>query len=147
MFKSSKTYQTPAMTPQETARLYVGGGLVVRKVDGKKPEMGKGIDRVWRYPDVIELDTGYHTVMVALDRGMSFLQPSTMLSVDAQAGHSYIIGAVLFSTRNTEKRKWRAVIVDKGKDYAGGVSPNPEYRVVPDKQNDDAPDAGEETGT
>ena len=47
----------------------------------------------------------------------------------AKAGHSYIIGAVVY-VRDAQETAWRAVLVDKGPGYNEGVSPEPAYKVL-----------------
>jgi len=116
----------------DVAVLYIGGGIRVQNVNEYTPRglrLGQ-IGNAWRYPAVLELLPGTYRITVSYAQD-SFLvsQPATVVSLEAKARHSYIVGAVVY-VRNAQAKAWRAVIVDKGLGYDEGVSPEPAYRVL-----------------
>ena len=116
----------------DVAVLYIGGGIRVQNVNEDTPgylRLGQ-IGNAWRYPAVLELLPGTYRITVSYAKD-SFLvkQPATVVTLGAQAGHSYVLGAVVY-VRNTQVKAWRALIVDKGVGYHGGVRPEPAYKEL-----------------
>jgi hypothetical protein len=116
----------------DVAVLYIGGGIRVQNVNEYTPgyvRLGQ-IGNAWRYPAVLELLPGTYRITVSYAED-SFLvkQPATVVTLEAQAGHSYVLGAVVY-VRKTQVKAWRALIVDKGVGYHGGVRPEPAYKEL-----------------
>jgi hypothetical protein len=122
-------YTGQQRSSDDVAVLYIGGGLRIQNVNENTPgylRLGQ-VGSAWRYPDVLELLPGAYRITASYAKG-SFLvsQPETVVTLRAKAGHSYIVGAVVY-VRNAQVKAWRAVIVDKGLGYDEGVSPEPVY--------------------
>ena len=117
--------------PDKAARLLIGGGIVVKKIDGRThPRISLDtFDRSWRYPDTVPLPPGTHTLTVSCEGGFLASQPEADMKLEAQTGNPYVLGKVVYVDRNGSKKAWRAVIIDKGMNYAGGVSEHPVYRI------------------
>ena len=126
-------YQGERLQPGEVATLFISGGVAVKKIDGNEPSVLKQgrIKKIWQYPEVLEVLPGPHKVKVSYESG-DFLttQPVTTLSLDAKAGHSYIIGLIIYVSKKTSGKSWRAVVIDKGLHYDEGVSPNPLVKYI-----------------
>jgi len=124
-----RLYSGQQHSSDDVAMLYVGGGISVHTINEYTPgylRLGH-IGSAWRYPDVLELLPGTYRITVSYAKD-NFLvsQPETVVRLEAKAGHSYIVGAVAY-VRNARVKAWRAMIVDKGRDYHEGVSPEPVY--------------------
>ena len=128
----NRLYPGQRRSSDDVAVLYIGGGIRVHNVNEYTPgylRLGQ-VGSAWSYPAVLELLPGTYRLTVSYEKG-SFLvsQPEAVLTLGAKAGHSYIIGAVVY-VRNTQAKAWRAVILDKGVGYHGGVRPEPAYREL-----------------
>ena len=110
----------------------ISGGLKVYKVDGESPSVlsGGNIFKTWQYPDVLEILPGSHRIEVFFQGSFLDSQPLTALSLDAKTGHTYILGTVIYVSKRSGKKVWRAAIVDKGVGYSGGCSAEPVYKAV-----------------
>ena len=127
-------YPGVELPADKVARIFISGGAAVMRIDNREPsifELGR-LNNVWHYPDVLEVLPGQHKIKVSLESNFLTSQPSAVLSLDARAGHSYIIGLIIYISKRTSKKTWRAVIVDKGTDYEEGVSPSPIYKFSKD---------------
>lgn len=115
-----------------SAVLMISGGVNVYKIDGEAPSFigDAGLSRSWQYPDVLEMLPGEHKLEVSFKGGFLDSQPLTTLSLNAETGHTYIVGAIIYVSRKSGRKSWRAVIVDKGLDYDGGCSEEPIYKSV-----------------
>jgi hypothetical protein len=121
--------------PDNSARLLIGGGIVVKNIDG---DQNSGInldtfDRSWRYPDVVTLAPGPHRLTVSCEGGFLTSPPETKMNLEAKPGHCYVLGMVVYVLKDGSKKGWRAVIIDKGLHYTGGVSERPIYRLLKKK--------------
>jgi len=116
----------------ETALLMISGGLNVNSVDEETPSVfsGGNIFQVWQYPDKLEILPGLHKIKVSSKGGLLDSKPLTFMSLNAKAGHTYIIGAIIYVSKSTGRKAWRAAIVDKGVGYSGGCSAEPAYNSV-----------------
>jgi len=116
----------------ETALLMISGGLNVYSVDGETSSVfsGGNIFQVWQYPDKLEILPGLHKIKVSSKGGFFDSKPLTSMSLNAKAGHTYIIGAIIYVSKSTGRKAWRAAIVDKGVSYSGGCSVEPAYKSV-----------------
>jgi len=116
----------------ETAILMISGGVNVYKIDGKAPFLvnSTGLSRAWQYPDILEIPAGEHRLELSFQGGFMDSQPLTALTLKAKSGHTYIVGAIIYVSRKSDRKSWRAVIVDKGADYDGGCSEEPIYKSV-----------------
>ena len=110
----------------------ISGGLNLFSVDGESPSVfsGGNIFQAWQYPDVLEILPGQHKIEVSSRGRFLESQPVAVMSLNAEAGHTYIIGAIIYTSKSTGRKAWRAAIVDKGVDYDGGCSADPVYKSV-----------------
>ena len=79
---------------------------------------------------MLEILSGPHRIEVSFQGGFLDSQPLTALSLDAKTGHTYILGTIIYVSKRSGKKAWRAAIVDKGVGYSGGCSADPVYKAV-----------------
>ncbi len=109
-------YQGEELPESQVARVLIAGGAEVSKLDAAQGALvntsfNKGeINKAGRDPGVLEVLPGPHRVQVSLEGGILTPHPVTTLSFDAKAGHSYIIGAIIYMSKKTSKKKWTAKI-------------------------------------
>ncbi|MCP4717614.1 MAG: hypothetical protein GY868_21030 [Deltaproteobacteria bacterium] len=125
-------YQGGELPGDEVARLLIAGGILVNKIDDQELSLFSSgrVPNAWHYPDELELLSGPHSVVVTLEGGTLWnTNPSTTLNFTAQAGHTYIVGAIIYLTPQKKQKGWRAVVLDKGEHYEEGCSDKPVYKV------------------
>ncbi len=128
-----KTYKGEQQLEDQVARVYIAGGVAVKRFDSQEPFIIKpgSLNKAWTHPDVLEVLPGHHSMTVSFDSGgLTLFQRKTKLTLDAKAGHSYVVGAIVYVTSTGAKKGWRAMIVDKGKGYHGEVSDRPMYKQL-----------------